>query len=141
MLQNADHLSNLRVVEPQWFSIDRRPAVRCTPEVPGQLWTTTPGTQEGAIRLRNVAHDQYLFFDGIFTGAFNEVFPDQDWQVLPQAPFYIGGFKETTMTGKGQFFWPNGAPLFKGSLKSGKLVEGFMFDERCICHGHFRFHE
>ncbi|CAE7947187.1 unnamed protein product, partial [Symbiodinium sp. KB8] len=114
---------------------------RCTPEVPGELWTTTPGTQEGAIRLRNVAHDQYLFFDGIFTGAFNEAFPDQDWQVLPQAPFYIGGFKETTMTGKGQFFWPNGAPLFKGSLKSGKLVEGLMFDERCICHGHFRFHE
>ena len=77
------------------------------------------------------------------------------------------------MTGKGQFFWPNGAPLFKarnclfkafelllawlrrqGSLKAGKLVDGFIFDaprkpetqdvvlqERCICHSHFRFND
>ncbi|CAK9001751.1 unnamed protein product [Durusdinium trenchii] len=141
ILQNADHWCNLRVEEPMWFSPDRRKAVRCTLEVPGPTWTATPGFEEGCIGLRDTKHGQHLFYDGFFVGAFNEVCDDQDWQVLPQVPFYIGGFKETRMSGKGQFFWPNGAPLFKGSLKGGKLVDGFVFDERCICHGHFGFNE
>ncbi|CAJ1382471.1 unnamed protein product, partial [Effrenium voratum] len=140
VLQNADHLCNLRVEDPAWFSPDRRKAIRCTAEVPGQSWKAEP-CEEGCIRLQNLQHGQYLYYDGFFTGAFDEAHPDQNWQVLPQVPFYLGGFKETAMSGKGQFFWPNGAPLFKGHLKGGKLLDGFVFDERCICHGHFSFTE
>lgn len=141
VLQNAEFLCNLRLEEASWFSPDRRMAVRCTPEVPGQTWAVNAGFQDGCIALRNVKLGQQLYYDGFFMGAFDEAFEDQDWEVLPQVPFYIGGFKEMQMSGKGQFFWPNGAPLFKGSLKHGKLVDGFVFDERCICHGHFSFHE
>lgn len=139
VLQNAEHLCNLRLEEPLWLSPDRRMAVRCTPEVPGQNWSLSPGFEEGSVALRNVQLGQQLYYDGFFMGAFHEAYEDQDWQVLPQVPFYIGHFREMRMSGKGQFFWPNGAPLFKGSLKAGKVVDGFVFDERCICHGHFSF--
>jgi len=82
---------------------------------------------------------QFLFFDGLFTGCYSEIYPDQDWIILPKVPFYIGDFVKDTMSGRGQFFWPNGAPLFKGSVLNGQPDKGFVFDERSVCHGHFRF--
>merc|ERR1712232_1530143 len=41
----------------------------------------------------------------------------------------------------GQFFWSSGAPLFKGAVLDGRPHKGFVFDERSICHGHFRFEQ
>ena len=40
-----EHLANLRLEEPMWLSFDRRMALRCTPEVPGETWTVQPGCQ------------------------------------------------------------------------------------------------
>ncbi|CAE8647615.1 unnamed protein product [Polarella glacialis] len=141
LLQNLEWLCNLRAEPASWLSPDRRMAARCTPEVPGQSWRALPGSEEGTVRLQNVAHAECLFYNGLTLGCYPEAFLDQDWFVVPKVPFYIGGFKRRLLTGSGQFFWPNGAPLFKGEVRKGKLATGFVFDERSVCHGHFTFTE
>lgn len=138
-LQNGHWLHNLRAEKSNWLSPDQRLAVRCTPEVPSQSWRAIPGTSAGTVRLQNVHFEQCLYYDGVWLGCHTEAFSDQDWCVIPKVPLYIGRFREINMCGRGQFFWPNGAPLFKGEVEFGKPSRGFVFDERCVCHGYFRF--
>eukprot|EP00930_Biecheleria_cincta_P028605 TRINITY_DN19968_c0_g1_i1.p1 TRINITY_DN19968_c0_g1~~TRINITY_DN19968_c0_g1_i1.p1 ORF type:complete len:753 (-),score=97.38 TRINITY_DN19968_c0_g1_i1:358-2616(-) len=137
VLQSAELMWNLRT-EVSQVPFDKRMAISCSAEVPGQLWRLRPGSSEGTFRLYNVARETYLYYDGWSTGCWHEQFPDQDWVIVPKLPCYVGDFVGNQISGEGEFFWPNGAPSFKGSVSKGKLKCGFVFDERYICHGHFK---
>jgi len=138
VLQNVETLCNL-LAEPGRLTLDPRLVLKCTAEVPGKQWRILPGGRDGTIRLESVEQKQCLFHNGWRVGCWSQQFPDQDWLIVPRAPLYIGDFVRDSMTGQGQFFWPNGAPLFKGEVLDGEFVKGFVFDERSVCHGYFSF--
>lgn len=139
-LQSLEHLTTLRA-QPAGFLeyFDSRLSVSCTSSTPPERWCAKPGSRPGTVRFQHVEQGQSLYFNGMSLGCFSEPYPDQDWIVVPVRPLYIGDFKAEAMTGEGQIFWPNGSPLFKGTLRGGSMKRGFVFDERSVCHGHFRF--
>lgn len=137
LLQSAKLMWNLRT-EVSQVPFDKRMAIKCSAEVPGQIWRLMPGSRPGTFRFFNVEHETYLYHDGWSAGCWHEQFPDQDWMIVPKLPCYVGDFVGNEISGEGEFFWPNGAPSFKGSVSKGKLSRGFVFDERYICHGNFK---
>lgn len=123
---------------PHRVPIDKRLAVRSVEDAVEE-WEVLPGGQPGTVRLQSVSTKQSLYFDGLFVGCCGEPYRNQDWVVEPRAPWYVGEFVKGRMEGNGQLFWPHGTPLFKGKVVGGSPVEGFLFDERALCLGYFRF--
>jgi len=117
---------------------DERLGVSSADDAPEE-WDLLPGDAPGTIRLRSASSRQCLYFDGLFVGCRGEAHPNQDWVIVPKIPRYVGDFVQERKHGRGQFFWPSGAPLFAGRVVEGRAAEGFVFDERSVCHGYYTF--